>query len=95
MQQTGGQSQATQASSQAAQIAHAADGAHVSQSGGRVPQAPGAPPHFPHSHARASEIAWLSHAYVDQGAQHFHSHQMPYLPNDATLLSSIPPSQEG
>ncbi|XP_034231904.1 uncharacterized protein LOC117639935 isoform X2 [Thrips palmi] len=95
MQQAGGQSQAAQASSQAAQIAHAAEAAHVSQSGGRVPQAPGAPPHFAHSHARASEIAWLSHAYVDQGAQHFHPHQMPYLPNDATLLSSIPPTQEG
>ncbi|KAJ1523511.1 hypothetical protein ONE63_001363 [Megalurothrips usitatus] len=90
--QPGSQSQATQATSQAAQISHAAEPSHVSQATGPAP----APTHsFPHSHARPSEITWLSHSYVDQGSQHFHAHQMPYLPNDATLLTSIPPSQEG
>ena len=48
---------------------------------------------FGHPHSRSSEVAWLSHAYIDHGTQPFHGHQMPYLPNDAALLASVPQQQ--
>ncbi|XP_026273150.1 zinc finger protein 184 isoform X2 [Frankliniella occidentalis] len=92
--QSGSQSQSTQATPQSSQISHSSDAevSHVSQAAGRPPP----PSHsFPHSHSRSTDIAWLSHSYVDQGSQHFHPHQLPYLPNDASLLTAIPQSEEG
>ena len=84
---------------QGPQVAHASELPHVSQAEVEVRRPPAqatAPPTLPpshsfsHAHTRPSEIAWLSHTYVDQGTQHFHGHQMPYLPNDAAMLTSMP-----
>lgn len=100
--QPGNQPQPSQGASQPSQLSHVANGTHVPQvsSSANRPtsqqssQAP--PPHqFSQTHPRPTEIAWLSHTYVDQNNQHFHAHQMQYVPNDAALLSSIPATENG